>query len=435
MLKIRWGVEVRAGALEVSLRLIGLLYVLDFVQRWPWRRLLYTDDGILPSAWLGGAEPVWGWADILKWPFVGSVELVLIVGAVCGVLLALGIQSRKIVAGLLLSIFVLRERNPIYAIGADLCAISFLIFVLFTRATERPGRVISYCFGGLLGVIYGVASWKKWNDSWLTTGTAIELSVRSAFPKNHWVWDWFGGPWAPWATRGIFFLEAMVPIIFFLPFFGQRVVRLLVLLFVGIHAITWIFLPLGIFPWLMVALWVPFLPIGDPGSAPKPSVDRKLREVVLVVILMTTVLFGIEELTKRSYAFGMLKSWGEISRLKSPWSFYSEMSEWRAQIRIVGKRGNITDVITDTEENISSDVLPPLSNARWERSVLAFSQNHSAYAVPGLLNYLCNQNSSYEWVRADLVYHPIPGISESKVSTLPIHRISRVFCKNGPSNE
>lgn len=418
---------MRWGAIALSVRLIGALYLWDFALRWPWRDLLYSDEGLFPASWVRSPEMTWAWVDLFTWPLVGNGGFFLGLGMVCAAALTAGLTHRGWVGGLLVTILVLRERSPAYALGPDAFASLYLFFLMLIRPGERPGWWMSYAWGGVLGVVYGVAGIKKWNIYWWDDGSAIELAFRSTFAKNQWVWDLIGGPWAPIASRGIFLLEIVAPFVLLWPWKSRRYIHVLAIGMIVFHAGSGPFLPLGIFPWLMVSLWLAFLPVGVLGREPARQGGWRIRGALMACFLGALIAFAAEDLQQRRMVPAWMRQVGDLAKIRGPWAFYSSFRPWRLQVLVEGRVDNKWFALINTESaEVASDGLPSIENPRWERMLLAFVQAHSVHQTPGLLSFLCRRGD-FDVVRAEVFAHPLPGVKGSP-KEIERWRISQVEC-------
>jgi hypothetical protein len=264
--------DVRALALwRVAL---GVLLFLDWVDRWPDFRVLYSDAGMFPRMSITGVQP------ISIFMLNGSpwfTAALFVVAQIFSLLLLVGWKTPFVTLVNFFFLVSIHARTPPVMTGGDhlLRAMTFWGIFLPLGAcwsvdASRPGarpaspRVFSAASVAYLIqlclVYYFAAAW-KWLGPWHEEGTAVYLALSiehlptrlGIFLRGHPDICW-------WLTHATVLLETLGPVLLFLPF-NVPLQRLIVIpAFILFHAGLSLALELGHFPFVCMIAWLPLVP-------------------------------------------------------------------------------------------------------------------------------------------------------------------------------
>lgn len=252
---------------------VAVMIFLDWVDRLPFVRVLYSDEGILPRRIVQGIQPFS--VHMLTGSVWGEGAL-FVVGMLFAVLLLVGWRTPWVT---LINFFLLASihaRTPPVMTGGDhvLRIVTFWgIFLPLgacwsidaARSKTKPSpNVLSPATVAYLlqiVVIYFFAAAWKWLGPWREEGTAVYLAlsidhlptrlglVLREFPDV-----------CKLLTHATIWLETLGPVVLFLPFHVgfQRLVT--VMTFILFHAGLALCLELGHFPFVCMVAWLPLLP-------------------------------------------------------------------------------------------------------------------------------------------------------------------------------
>jgi hypothetical protein len=405
---------------------LGFLFFVDLTVRLPWARTFYLDSGVLPSEWARRFSGPLNWQLALAFDRIELVYITLGLGAVASLLLLFRYQSRWVVAALLLSLFSLRDRNPVLAIGAESLVCPLLLLVLLTRERQPSSRLVGAVFLAQLGLIYGLAGYHKLNESWWGQGHALELIFSGGFHKNTWAWAALEPFAGPFASRAIVAGELLTPLLALVTRPFLRFHRLFLGMIFVFHLLIAAFLPLGIFPWASMAIWLMLWP-NHLRSQPQAERSRHRRYLLLTlpVVYFAMSVAGQWWLANRSdhdalvpQPVRLLAKGAHMLKLLHPWQFYSDVN--RGQMRITAMAGD--RLLLDTKTSLMPPSVPEMTWARWERYVLALSQPRFKYQTPAFLHYLCVQENLEPGTRLtyQIQYLPLERFPSARTPKEPI---------------
>ncbi len=274
---------------------LGVLLLADLASRAQFLTALYTDAGMLPRAVLVQHSPEI-WRPSLHLLAGGaSAQVALFLVAAAGALaLLVGYRTRVATVlcwGLAYSV---QARNPFVHTGGDTVLLQLLFWSMFlplgmhwsvdraldTAERPRPQRVLSVATVGLLahvGMLYVFSAHLKSGPEWRETFHALYygLSIDSiatplavallAYPRVLQV-----------LTLATILLEGLGPVVAFSPVWSGPVRCLVVLGFWGLHAGIAVCFTIGLFPYVMIGAWLPWIPgwFWDRVFPPRASAAR-----------------------------------------------------------------------------------------------------------------------------------------------------------------
>lgn len=253
---------------------LATMLLLDWIDRLPDLRVLYSDSGILPRSIISGMHPV------SLHMLHGSVWFqVVLAGIACVFALLLFVGYRTVFVTLVswLLLISVHTRMPAVMQGGDQLMRMLLFWSIFlplgacySLDAARPGarppsaRVLSLASVAyilqLCQVYWYAAGW-KWMAPWREEGTAIYLALHvDYFPTRLGLWLREQPALCRLLTHYTIWLETLGPMLLLLPFhIGlQRMVSIIA--FITFHAGLALTMELGHFPFVCMVAWLPILP-------------------------------------------------------------------------------------------------------------------------------------------------------------------------------
>ncbi|WP_440765112.1 HTTM domain-containing protein [Natronorubrum sp. DTA7] len=268
----RLGIDPRAlGAFRIML---GLLLIVDLIAyRLPGLVTFYTDDGVFPRSALAEVYPTFAAASLHAISGSAWVQGILFAIAGCvAVFLLVGYRTRLATGVSLLLLASLYARNPHVINGGNTILLTFLFFGLFLpldarwsldggRRHRNDRRVCSVGTAAILlhfVIIYATNAVRKYqSEPWLS-GTAV--------PRIFHVEEYFVGlgphlaEYTAALTAANWFWVGLLSTSPFLILFVGRFRTVLVLAFGFVHLGMAATMRLGVFPFVMIAGLLLFLP-------------------------------------------------------------------------------------------------------------------------------------------------------------------------------
>lgn len=272
------GIDLRSlAAFRIGL---GTILIWDLVTSLFSASAFYTDAGTMPLALaLRLRESPWiislhGLSGSTAW------QMALIVGQIAAaacLLIGWRTQLATVVSWVLL--LSIQARNPVVLHGGDVVLRMALFWSLFLPLGARwsmdeawgrhscfaaEGRVFVVASLSLLfqtAMIYWFTALLKWGNEWTRDGTAVYYALSvDQFVKTPGLWL-LGFPEAcRRLTAWVWWLEILGPFFAFIPWRTAWWRIALVSAFWALHFGFALCLRLGPFPWLMMVVWMPFLP-------------------------------------------------------------------------------------------------------------------------------------------------------------------------------
>jgi hypothetical protein len=276
-----FGADVRSlAAFRVA---VGLILLLDLWGRGRELTAFYTDAGILPrDAWIelvqarGDTSPFWSLQLLSGEAWAQGV--LLLINALAATCLLIGYRTRLATIACAVLLYSLQIRNPLINDGGDsllMCLLFWSIFVplgaaasvdRLVRGVAGPARrqVASLGTTALLlqmGLMYWFSAALKSDPIWHTEGSAVYYVMQAdlfATRLGIWLRDF---PVVMTAlTFATWWLEWLGPAVAFSPFWTARLRMAAVLAFWTFHLGLVATMELGLFPWICMAGWLPFVP-------------------------------------------------------------------------------------------------------------------------------------------------------------------------------
>jgi hypothetical protein len=271
---------------------IGVLLLVDVGMRWEDWREFYTEAGPYPAA-AARADLVSTWSLYLVTPSSGWAAVLLVLQAVAGGALTVGWQTRLATILSWLLLVSLHARNELVLNGGDIELRLLLFWAMWLplgrcwsidaklHRREHPRDiVVSAASAALLlqvALIYVTSALLKTDPVWWKTGEAIGQTLRLesyVLPLGEQLRSWPG--LLRIATFATLALELFGPLLTLLPSSRNRLRFAVAVMFIGFHLFLALTLRLGIFPWVGMAGWIPFLPGWIWKARPSP-VEQLVR--------------------------------------------------------------------------------------------------------------------------------------------------------------
>lgn len=251
----------------------------DLIQRSDDLRAFYSDAGILSR---DSIYSIFHYGNMWYSPYFMSGSayfqgfLFAIQATLC-IALLFGFYTRIVAIFCWVFLISLHDRNTMILYGGDGIVRVLLFWSLFLpleacwsfdkilNSSKRPiqKRLFSIATTALLlqvSLIYWIGIGFKWNASWLQ-GEAVEYALDL---------KQFITPWGIWLgqqhfllaplTYLTFYIELFGPLLAYSPFYTGTMRTLTVFLFSILHILFGVFLELGLFPYICITAWIPFLP-------------------------------------------------------------------------------------------------------------------------------------------------------------------------------
>jgi predicted DCC family thiol-disulfide oxidoreductase YuxK len=272
-----FGADLRSlAALRIGL---GVLLLVDLVQRSGDLTAHYTDFGLLPRADLLQVSPSRWLVSIHLISGVWQIQAVLFaLAGVSALALLVGYRTRlaTIVSWLLFT--SLNTRNPMIVLGADVLLRVVLFWAMFLplgarwsvdrawvrTAPPRGPRVLSAASVAYLAqivLVYWITALRKSDPEWRSAGTALYYALsldNVTTPLGHALLQL--PTLLTWLTHGVLWFEVLGPLLLFCPVFTGPIRIAVVLAFALMHAGIALTLRIGYFPWVSALAMVVFLP-------------------------------------------------------------------------------------------------------------------------------------------------------------------------------
>jgi len=354
---------------------LGVIVLLDVLQRTGDVRGLYADTGVLPIAaswnhlhytaghwslhWLHGS---WQWQGLL-----------LLGEGVAALAMLVGYRSRLATVATWVLVASLNIRNPMVTTHGDALLQLCLFWSVFLplgarfsldalRRGEKPaasGPVFSAATVAImlqLCLMYWVTAAQKTHPMWTETHWALYYALNADFyttPFAKWL---LGFPeFTRWLTFSTLWLEWLGPLLLFVPLYTDRIRLAVIAAFVGLHLGIALCLTIGFFSWICIVCWTVFLPgsfwdgleklvkrnvRGDSAITPRNLeivsagattglYAGKLANVVAALLLLYVIVWNLGELFPRSLSWfhDRTRPLANALRLEQNWNMFAPYPE------------------------------------------------------------------------------------------------------------
>jgi vitamin K-dependent gamma-carboxylase-like protein len=299
---MRWLTRVFGGVFTLDLRSLaalrislGLILVLDTLLRWRDLTAHYTDAGVLPRTELLelAADPWWISLHLAGggWPFQ---SFLFFLGALAGLALAFGYQTRAATVLSWILLVSLQSRNPMVLNSGDVLLRVTLFWCIFlpwganwsvdsrrTLSEETQVRSVgALAYVVQIALLYGFAASSKSGQPWLD-GTAVYYALSIDQFRTTLGTFMLGFPsLLEYSTWAVVAFQWMVPILLLCPLATRHTRLIAVVGLMSMHIGIGLSMHIGIFSLVAVAVTVGLLP-GYVWSIPFPgSLLRRFQGVL-----------------------------------------------------------------------------------------------------------------------------------------------------------
>lgn len=325
---------IRASPLRAFRLATALVAIADLVDRAADLRIFYTDDGLLPRAWIHLFGPS---IHALSGSFAVAA---LLFGAAFAAALALALGVRPRVAALalfVLSVSLQHRSHPLLG-GGDV----LLAHMLVWAAIADQSRLVIPCVAAQLAALHIFAGLHKviespaWRD-----GSALGLALSDAGAKPLGVWL-RGMPGACAVLGyGVLLIELGAPLLLMMPWRKGAYRCAGAWAIAALHVGILMTLEVGIFPYVVLSAVVPLLVDSgarDEGPAGARSAWRRIglsegMAAVAMALMVWQNLGGVWP--KASPPEPMKKVWAALG-LAQDWSMYVELDDPSGWFTVVG---------------------------------------------------------------------------------------------------
>lgn len=434
-----FGADVRALAvLRIGL---GLIILVDLVQRSSDLVLHYSDAGLLPRGDLLQLAPRRSLLSIHVLSGAWQVQALLFVAAaICALALLIGYRTRLATVASWFLFVSLTARNPMVLLGGDVLIRVVLFWAMFLPLGARYSvdsaqlrsqnvhgpRVVSAATVAYLVqivLVYWFTALRKSDPEWRTEGTALYYALSLDHLTTPLGQLLLGFPALLKAlTHGVLWLEVVGPLLLFSPVFTTPIRSLTVLAFVLLHAGIGLTLRIGLFPWISALAMVVFLPsrfwdglrhvarMDERATAlgtaappvPQGTSGSRLLGSALIGLLAYVLIWNIAALPASPLPLSApLRSVGYVLRLDQTWSMFAPSPLKDDGWYVIPGRlrsGEVVDLFRNGSPvrwDKPTSVADSYPNTRWRRYMMILP-NHLEYA-PSYGRYLCaNWNRTHD---------------------------------------
>ena len=260
---------------------LGSLLIIDLlVNKWPNLEAFYTDSGLLNRETLAsiieadGLRSIYNLGLLSFFDSINGVQFFFSLSLLCYICLTIGFRSRVFSVLAFIALWSIHQRNSFVLSGPDELMINFLFIGMFLpldqrftffrsgiklKANQHKG-IASFYFLFFIGLVYFFQAFLKTGHLW-ENGDAISYALMET------IWT---KPWSSFLleqeavctflTKSTLWIEYSIPLLIFFPWINKWTRVLAVILLIGLHGTIFIFLDLGLFPFIVPTFAVLLLP-------------------------------------------------------------------------------------------------------------------------------------------------------------------------------
>lgn len=422
---------------------IGLagMILLDLVVRARDLRAHYTDGGVFPRALAFDVLPRAFWSFHFATGSALGQGALFVVAGILALLLLLGFRTRVTSLLSLVLLVSLQNRTPSIFYGFDQLLRACLLWACFLPLDARfvhprfrassstrslPDEHLSagvVAYAAQMVIVYLFSGIQKLEQPGWRALTALREAL---LVDNH--GTWLARALANSGLDGalsvaVLAVELFGPLLLLVPLWlastRERARLAAFVLFAGFHVATALVFTIGLFPWMGVIAWLPFLPgrvwSRAPSSEPRPGlvVDRSWpSSLVVAVTLAFVVAFNVETVVDVRVIPDELRLVGRALRLEQTWNMYARPMRdgWyvaRAR-RVDGseidplRRDPQSPVSFEKPESVSSS----FPDMRWRKYLTTLSRRPGERERIPFARWLCRLANQY----ADTPAHRVTSL-------------------------
>jgi hypothetical protein len=276
---VNWteGFAADLRSLAVLRIVVALTVLVDLIDRAPYLRTHYSDDGILPRGILIDQLNKWWFSLSLMNGTTFFQGLIFAVTAVAAVALLVGYQTRLMTFVVWLLMLSIHARNLYVISGGDILLRLLLFWSMFLplgaywsvdrlRSAPQPGskRILSLATAGLflqIAFMYWFTVLLKSGPAWRVDGTALHYAFNIeeiTTPLGAYLLQY--PALLKVLTFGTLALEVGAILLLFCPVFTGPVRTAAVVAVMAFHMGIWLTMSIGNYPWVSASCMVCFLP-------------------------------------------------------------------------------------------------------------------------------------------------------------------------------
>lgn len=264
---------------------LGLLVFYDFLRRWPYAEVFYSDAGILKrSVLMAKFHHIWKPTILFLNGTETYAHILLVIGMVASLFYALGIRTRlsNFIMWLLLISFHERFRLALNAGDILMTLMLFWSFFLpvnavaswdsaWLKESERERfekgpqyqffNVFSFAWLSLIFSMYLFTFFYKWHPDWFKEGTTLYYALHLE-TFTTWLGRWllnFPGL-LKFLSISTLWLEGLGPLLLLIPFKVHLMRMIAICAFLGLHLGIAATMNIGTFALCCCLLWLPLVP-------------------------------------------------------------------------------------------------------------------------------------------------------------------------------
>ncbi|WP_062057961.1 HTTM domain-containing protein [Aquimarina longa] len=280
--------------------LLGILIIIDIINRSQDLTIFYTDQGIYPRALLLQNDwNLWNFSiNMITGSYEGQI-IIFLVTILCALMVTIGFRTKFFLISLYFLIISIHVRNPYIVHGGDLVIKLLVFYAIFLPINARyavdkfkesslpkSNKIVSVAtviYILQIVYIYVCSGILKTGVEW-SNGTAIyyalELDIFSkplaAYLKNM-------PELMQFLTNVTIYLEKFGCILLFIPVFWKYFRLIGVFLFAMLHFSFFLFMALGNFPWAALIMWIVVLPPLVPDFIEKHCTKYKIYSHLILI--------------------------------------------------------------------------------------------------------------------------------------------------------
>lgn len=335
--------SVDTRILAVYRILFGSVLLFDILNRFSIINLFYSSKSIFPTSYiLSSPYKVMPFTLLPAFNQPWEIKLFFSIGVIACIFFILGYRTKlfQIIA----SIVVLSIHNKLTTLenGGDMVVNNFIIWSLFLplglsysidsiknslkKSTENtPSELNTYKFNNhkILSFAYfaclvQIAMIYFFNYKTKTGSTWTELTSLHYFfeldsfltPIGYWAKDFLTAEFKELLTKTTLIIEMSVPILIFFPFFTNHIRRICFIVLVGFHLCIGIFMDIGMFSWIMIAIDSLLLSNADINLIKNVFSKIHGKSITLIYDSDCGICHQIVRIIKRIDVFGKITFYG-----------------------------------------------------------------------------------------------------------------------------
>lgn len=379
---------------------LALITLFDLFHRSQYLYAHYTDYGILPRAAVQQYLSWWVFSPYFISGEGAWIILLFAVHAIFAICLLAGIKPKLSVSICWFLTVSLEARNPLITSGGDALLRMLLFWAMFVplkNYSQKPYQALSLGSAALLlqmGFMYLFTIFLKDISAWFYVGDVIEKTLSNDFYVKALGKDFlqFCSPeFLQLLTKSTFLFEFIGVLLAFSPFSTTRIRNSIAALFILMHISHYLLLDIGIFPWVAVVGWIPFIRT----SSQTKVVQKNQSSIVsaFLVFIFVSNIFSIYRF--RSFTPEIIKTLEFITRTTQRWEMFapaapSEDGWIYIELQDASGHVKVYNPLLLAQTNKKPElVIETFKYYRWRKYFLNITENQKLIEL--FLSYACSQ--------------------------------------------